>query len=1697
MTDTAFFIIIDTREYFFNTLHPSSILKTHCLSGDSMKILSISGTLTTREVESKLSKALELTESNQLTAINLTRLDWVELNAVHRFALFIEHLKCQGRIIEIWMPHRNQTIADGKKIQQAQSDVEKTLLEIGIARRKKVLAFLIYLRFPEVVRCQHIQTGKVDLLWEFDPDAPAENQNRSLQAPKDIKSTDSYHRIYPLRWLKYDQASNNQEDIEKTNQWLRQVLSHRDSRLTFEDTEALLRIALNEFLENVANHANHPTGHALYTLWIRQTQTYRQQRNQSASDDEAIEELSNQPEENKKITKKPYDPDEQSYLNQWEYSGEPSRELIEMHFGDSGDGIVATLTGAYQDDPQSDQNIPDKAKNLSQRVLFYALNRWSSSVDRSHKRGTRGLYRIRRLAMGYEGMITVVSDKHKVAYSYQHQNEVACEPKSKRKIMSPGTSISLRLMAPKKESTPKYPSEPFSKTPPPPDFRFESLSISTKKDGKVKDLEDTQKDQLRDLLRHQQHQVLVCFVPKIPDITQQKQTVENLLFNAALLSHPNAMVLILPFISKTLLGEYIHAVNQEIDRRRQKWEYSPDVYDPIMVMDRELSSHWVGGTQDVRKMLRHMGQFQEWIPLSNLTAFRSELLQQHWLFAFEEDRFCIRFNGPVIQQELGRTIEHRINHALEMQEKVQPGLHTGQFITPSLWKSKLWLDIGSFFSNLCWYDNAQGMQTTARATAENDIKEVDRDDKQLRHVKQLALHSELPIELLVFQLIGKLRQDTSVLQGQELKYMICESTDSAAVNAFEKYLGVEPIVIQRLDSPGIYENVWGYLKDKPVIVFADIVFTANSAKKILFELQKHGAQPLAVVCFLDDRKEKEQGSLIDTYQIPVISLAKAGNTFGHQDDLGEFDFSSFTFIEPQTFSQNRRARSEAPKQLTYPIDDENLRQSIEASNSLVLNHIHRHGARHFNFYMNIERLMQGGSGKVFIEKMAAILEDWVNQQATNTPPKELHIYYPEASGSEWAKHIAERLKEHLPESLFKSSLKPVLRPENRSKFIYHSHEELQNTLALVVDWGVVTGDTLSRIIRHLAERHAKAILCMVVLSSMPTYEEELLTSMAEIYRDRDGQTKVPVRWVPLCRFPIKAYQTHNCPICRIQDTYQSLKEHITTPEIVESLNHSTHKLEPKTRNRFFSIHKGEDSQRDNFDTQLSEDQIFEMVLLLQEIEDASWQTHLRLNFFNRWMSLFEKAKQEQGQSDQPYTAKCALLLCALANTKLKLEENALLRLEKIRKLLAKIAWLVLQNSHHNFHITAITMLSTSSASLFCQHFEALLTNYRRNTRLLLQLLVEVHLILQRQVTARKEIIESIEQAVETLLDRIEDEQKQGESSPDFLKRALKELRMKCLRRKPQDPHTPTDLRMAVSQIKLNFAEHIKPHRAITNLTKVLWEGVEELEAEGLAAKDPDYRYKGAVSWSKKLEYWYDCLDFLERALITHVRVARPIIFAEYYRGMIFNEEDILQLEQLLNQRKSDTLQRFTHSLQRFTRQAPLVQSSDWSVFKRDRDWIDKMFLQYATEDMLPAKLYQVVKDIPCKPIQVVQEIAAKWQKKGTIQLNAPESGSKVFLPERLLYTILNDIFENALITHKVPDESATMEVILEEQREHCHLAVRNTGSDPKVNNVPSNKQGLESAKRHLKTFDSQLDWHFNKVQQQFEVSLTLPFWREG
>lgn len=617
--------------------------------------------------------------------VDLSRIEWVDLSAAARLILFVEAALRDGIKVKVAMPVPLPLPGDNNEPQDFKSP--------PVTRRKEAIRFLEFIEFEQALRCEHLHNADEPLSILIDNGLKQQNDGGRSVAHHDMPmgqfqpstkniprqyDNKEFKHLFPLRWVAKHDDEQLDKALETLMNFIAGIMKERKRGISALDSVALANVILYELIDNVRRYAK--TSHCLLAAWCRDP------IKSLYADELDIEEI--------------------HFYKEWVLRNQ--LPLLELAIGDSGIGITNILGPTFDQKPYDREGVPIEAKTREEQILFWSLGRWSSSVNTSTDRGTRGLHRVHRLVKGYRGLITLRCDKINVGWD--HGGLDFKRALSSHGLVSvPGTFISIRLPSlAKRIGTDQI----YSRDATPSDTDFvlgPPINLEGRRPGRSPILTELEKKCLRFKLANsptKRHRCVICTIHEIPDNTsERKAIVEQVLVELSKIANPGALVVAIPSLSPKELDGYVSSANegihQQIANIGLKKEHH-DLANPILVLSRELVPSWVGVTDIEGKLLcelyRREGARATQQDLAGLDYNDAIIhLRQH------DDLLCQPKLGEIALrftvQAVFRFLCDEAAKALkkELDNPKQPGVeHNGPFRTPSLAIVRKWVDVNKY-----------------------------------------------------------------------------------------------------------------------------------------------------------------------------------------------------------------------------------------------------------------------------------------------------------------------------------------------------------------------------------------------------------------------------------------------------------------------------------------------------------------------------------------------------------------------------------------------------------------------------------------------------------------------------------------------------------------------------------------------------------------------------------------------------------------------------------------------------------------------------------------------------------------------------------------------------------------------------------------------------------------------------------------
>lgn len=1090
--------------------------------------------------------------------VDLSKVGWVEPDAMIRILLLIEGVLLDtGADVSVRLPRTEPTSAERRKLGLAERSgaseaalTEARYVAASIERQRKAAVVIERFHFREALTHEHLrlQEGRLSVITDHDwseetgrpngAGTPAEDFEAAADDRHDAESqgmaddpdpmehTVWYFDetwVFPLRWIGNPTTSDSQSIIQalaaEQTRLLECTLRHGSGRVRGSDARMLAYVFLKELAANVAEHARRD--YALLAAWVRP---------------QGIELRGNEILD----CERPFAAWARSY------------PLVELAIGDSGRGVPEVLATTH--DGQKPIPDPNGLCTVNDQVAAWAFDKWSTSARhdecRGPKRGTRGLYRVRRIVSKYSGIVTLRTETSLVGYDYGGFGVEGAEEEARRPGKTIAESLHRSALARSRGTVihARIPVMPAAKHLEAALFRggsapnFKVCDLSGW-DGQAKTVKD-----VCDSVAAASGEGICTIVdfgfrPMHPDV------VSDVLLNLMRVAHPG--MLVVTNLRDDQDGNVLDDILYKL-RTADHLEAEGDGAkgDVVLVRQPDRSYCWIGIPRGVTPESTDPLEEQDDIFSLLLSARGGVTLDevaQRFPEADAQDRvvgllrecdhvlrvtnegFGLAFSHQSIDDRLReldiertRDAGARLGREMQRLSKELFGAPPRICRTPSLGLVKAFASLDYVFESL---DDRQPNHNLDLQVALG-LARLSRDTLRLF---QPSPSGEPPAPPPVIEVIA----DSRVPSRLVFAYGEC----------LERMLHGYPVqvIVTRLgpfDKPQFQD-------DSAVILFADVIQSQSTVKRLLSQAVRGRRLPSAIACLVDARG-RPHGPL-DYYdqQLQLVSLSQLATSYA-----GEVTETEIVNIGPEDFRAEPAAGSRTD---TYQIPEPVLDEWLEKTGAVYWGHIATPAGRHFMAYVDVSRLLGRLTptpyGEKVIGEFQTAIADWLRGRPLDA------VCYPAGDTSSASRKIAQRLAAVFtagPQRIGAQALYPNWTPLDLPQSITAASPPLglfdpQPAEAqlprvafervAIVDWGSVTERRIRDLVSLVAGA-AKEVLVVVLLSQGESEEELSLGLLSEVWRNGSAEEdnhrcRVTIKFLSRLRMP--TFDRANCPLCMQSD----------------------------------------------------------------------------------------------------------------------------------------------------------------------------------------------------------------------------------------------------------------------------------------------------------------------------------------------------------------------------------------------------------------------------------------------------------------------------------------------------------------------------------------------------------------------------------
>lgn len=1312
---------------------------------------------------------------------------------------------------------------------------------------------------------------------------------------------------------------------------------------------------------------------------------------------------------------------ERSYI---EWLSQRQVSSVEIVVGDSGKGVPAVLTDAFQ--------LAIGKRNLggvsdrTAKILHWAFDRWSSSRANNLRRGTRGLYRVDRVVSKYQGIVTIRA--HKQMAGWDHGGLSHDEPVHATQSLSyfPGSILRCRMPSFREDLTPRL-----TQHRAPRDISFDIVRVGMITHGGIS---DWAVQSLKQRLSPAQSNKPLCVVAIVEGGISRKNAVEATLRRCVEIRHPGTLVIFGLPGSWSAIEICLESINAEHEKQARDTESKKathfEVWDPVLVVGPQGQFGWVGANERVKAVLDHLlnsengrintEALRELIPDEQL---RASVLKYLW-----SDTNLVRFEPEGQGLELLITGAEIIGFTLKRLEAYlelpgsRDGILTGDaYRTPSLLLVNKWLNVESIVEKTCGY------------------------------------------ELVMFALSDRVKRELIQQQLGLANTILADSTVSSThQETLQKYLGAswKETIPGEAGAP-VLPNA-RLLRDRAkVVVYCDVIAASEAVGRCLRQIRREGAEALAVVCVVDARKDHGNNLRVLDMDVPVICLTRLDVVIEETPGTEPLN------INPITRSIEE---SQPLPPFKYEISHAALDGLIDTNKALHFSHIGRPIGRHFTFYLNALPIFN--ETRIIGAFNAAIdsaLNEWRKHRGVEDS-EQIEIWYPspEPKPSEPARRFAEIIKNQRNDV---QTLQTLRRVPAYGHWVFTGINSVTSPTVVIIDWGALTGSTVTQAARLAGEAGARFVLVCVFLSQLGRNEELFLRSLQTIRlwavsTDVSSQSKIPlfekaervqketaVMIKFLAGFPIEAYQAYECPVCQ-QLSRLSQEEYPT--ELLESFAAHQKDVRLRLRTREGVLHS---DPKDFDDRLMASESTLWMVYFRGRLVDALASTGRRQGIKEEVDRLLEKLISGEPPSE-------VLWLLHFLSIESQWLRRPPLYFRQLRENISQIALLVARDSsvEEADRLNAIIVLRTSNKGLFAKHFADLFLSSANSEQLIKQLLYDVFTYVNRPYHQTSRVFSPIKKGLQDVQDMVANRRillpspysrEITETVDLLLMRSEAELAKAGVRL-----DTPVQA-WAKLRTKLS-PENYHPHDEVPQAILFMLPGPEaaiierklaEIEKGDSLVVPIEER---VISWLQTLkEYWKTCCKFLDFTVLPLLARLRPVLLSrDANRAMGFDVvEELLRLIDELARRAPVSESEFSEFVNRVSENPrEMLSRENWEKYKKTVKWFrEGLLLPKSNDRPFASRLIEFLMSAPAvlgaTVKQVYQLMIPELPEAHTVNGIDNVENLEIFCPETLLHDTIRELFRNT--ARHLKDSTRPLNIWIESRQinDKINLTVRNDNSE--------------------------------------------------
>ncbi len=1079
--------------------------------------------------------------------IDLSKCQFAELGALTQLVLIIESFIKKNHNVFIALPSTKLTK------NQLESDRGTSWSEKSLEKQKATTNFIKKTGFISILqKLSKLYENEIYFTEEYDYARKGEKINIETFTDtfsvlyEEIAINDAnYKFLLPFKLIDCERGFEEVKDFENS---LDKVLQNQERGIESFDVKVIKNVILSELIKNVRYHAE-STKYAIFVVGLINSNSIIEGRKFKKSN----------PIEEKHI----------KYINEYNIESQ-----VEIYFGDSGIGL---LNEKYIDNI----NKTFHTNNTNYKELLkLSFNKWSTIQDNEPRRGTKGLYRLRRIVDKYKGIVHIRTSNSNGGFfngdfEYRKSNQIFN-----------GTLISIRLNPYKEIKSFKLSSS----------VKFANNNWISEKIEVDENLICI--NEIREKILNENNLLLLTDISKI-NLSIASKIIESFLYEISFISHPSAIVIYLINNQSSIDNDTIELLTESVQTRINKSNNdseTPDfeeVHDPVLVIGNNNQTFWYGGSENLIKIINESYfKISESgnISIKDLTSFNNLSLKEQ----IDIQNYLAIDNSLVVlnnKEEIEFNFYGIENHYEKKIRDFNPKIRDKNICTPKLNVINKWIDILELLQDdeygfaLCLY---------------------------IKYRKKIELGGG----------------DISFLDKKGTFILIEHNQQLKLTKKFAELIGLKNKNIRNIEEEIDYtlpKRTKLFNDNSNVIFLTTIVSSSETIRRMVKYAKRDLANPEVILCLINYRKNKISRletwndttsiiSIFQKYNIESDPIIRDDNYF----DKKIKELKTAEILINQCFDE----AIEDPL-LSHPIKvDEQLLDFIKENKFLHYNHYGQNNKRHFTFYLDKKGILNSAHEIIF-SKIEETISRWIYKKKTDN-----YILYVNHSLIYQNERFLKFLNERFPK---------------RIRAIDIRKDRLNESNSIYFDFGILTGESINSLINKV-ENVDNLLVCLLfnqsinnnanIYKKIDTLKFKLNTTLIPTEDNQYSKT-VNFEITYLYNLPLSFFNSETCPICEHRKALDYYK--LDESYFIHFSDDRRERLKQNSADDIYDLEYPVDfyysDKEDEKKQEMSKEIIFQMYEFKTLLGNAAKYTRCRIELFELIYNLYLNIEDELKDSE--------------------------------------------------------------------------------------------------------------------------------------------------------------------------------------------------------------------------------------------------------------------------------------------------------------------------------------------------------------------------------------------------------------------------------------------------------------------------------